>query len=142
MIIAKKQLTRYTGYIEIFDISLCKENYFMADLLNIKSALEMLGDDKELLRELFTSFIKDKPFDKFHLLRLEKKTDKTEAAKYVHLYKGAGRQIGAERLAKSGQALEDVLRKKTEGNIEELTEDFEKDLRLTFAAVKDALEVI
>jgi len=114
----------------------------MADLLNIKSALEMIEDDKDLLRELYTSFVKDKPFDKAHLVDLEKQPDTTEAAKYVHLFKGAGRQIGAERLALSGQALEDVLRKKTTGNVEELTETFVTDLNLTFSAVKDALKVI
>jgi HPt (histidine-containing phosphotransfer) domain-containing protein len=114
----------------------------MAQVLNIQAALDMLGGDKPLLKELLISFIKDTVFDEQKLLDLEKLPDTQEAGKYVHLFKGAGRQLGAERLGESGQALEDVLRGKKEGAIPELTASFITDYKLTLAAVNDALEIL
>lgn len=114
----------------------------MAEVLNLKSALEMIGEEKDLLRELLVSFATDKVYDEKQLRALEQQSDTTEAAKYVHLFKGAGRQLGAERLGESGQALEDVLRGKTIGNIATLTSTFTSDYQLTLAAVKDAIEIL
>ena len=114
----------------------------MSEVLNVKSALEMIGGEKELLRELLSSFATDKVFEESHLLELERMSDTTEAAKYVHLFKGAGRQLGAERLGESGQALENVLRKKESGDITALTRKFVSDYTLTLAAVKDTLDVL
>src|SRR5574344_2120307 len=111
----------------------------MAQVLNIQAALDMLGGDKPLLKELLISFIKDTVFDEQKLLDLEKLPDTQEAGKYVHLFKGAGRQLGAERLGESGQALENVLRKKESGDITALTRKFVSDYTLTLAAVKDTL---
>ena len=111
-------------------------------VLNIQSALEMMGDDKDLLKELLTSFVTETIFEEQKLLDLEAQPDTTEAAKYVHLFKGGGRQLGAERLGESGQALEDVLRGRKTGNIPELTKAFVSDYKLTVAAVKDALEIL
>jgi len=114
----------------------------MAQVLNIHSALDMLGGDKDLLKELLTSFVTDKPFDRQKLIALEQQQDTEEAAKYVHLFKGAGRQLGAECLGESGQALEDVLRGKKPGVVPELTRQFVSDYELALAAVKDALEIL
>lgn len=114
----------------------------MAQLLNVQSALDMLGGDKDLLKVLFTSFLKDTIFDEAKLRELEKQTDTIEGAKYVHLFKGAGRQLGAERLGESGQMLEDVLRGRKNGSVSELTDTFVSDYRLTCAAVKDALNIL
>jgi HPt (histidine-containing phosphotransfer) domain-containing protein len=114
----------------------------MSEVLNVKSALEMIGGEKELLRELLSSFAVDKVFEESRLLELEKQSDTTEAAKYVHLFKGAGRQLGAERLGESGQALENVLRGKEAGDVQALTRQFVCDYALTLAAVKDTLDVL
>lgn len=113
----------------------------MKETLNLKSALEMLGGEKELLVELLQTFVNDKHYDEKKLIELEKNSDTIEAAKYVHYFKGAGRQIGAEKLGESGQALEDVLRLKTTGNIESLTKAFSADYELTVKAVNEALEL-
>src|SRR5574344_1665832 len=43
----------------------------MSEVLNVKSALEMIGGEKELLRELLSSFATDKVFEESHLLELE-----------------------------------------------------------------------
>ena len=113
-----------------------------AEILNLEAALEMTGGEKALLLDLLNAFLNDAPFDEARLLSLEAKEDSTEAAKYVHYYKGAARQLGAEKLAKSGQALEDVLRKKTTGNIPQLNKAFIADYQLTAEAIQDSLEIL
>ena len=83
-------------------------------LLNLTAALEMVGNEKELLIDLLNAFVNDTPFSSEKLDNLRSDSQE-EAAKYVHYYKGAARQIGAEILAAAGQALEDVLRGKKNG---------------------------
>ncbi len=114
----------------------------MSEILNIRSALDMLGGEKELLTELLQTFVNDKHLEKERLLELEAKPDTTEAASYVHYFKGAGRQIGAEKLGESGQALEDVMRGKTSGDVEILNSLFLNDYEDTLKAVKEALELL
>lgn len=114
----------------------------MSEILNIRSALEMLGGEKELLAELLQTFVNDKHLEKDRLLELEAKPDTTEAASYVHYFKGAGRQIGAEKLGESGQALEDVMRGKTSGDVQILNSLFIKDYEDTVKAAKEALELL
>ncbi len=107
------------------------------ELLNIAAALEMLGGEEELLQELIKAFIDTEPFDFDKLLSLEEKEDKSEAAKYVHYYKGAARQIGAEILASTGQKLEDILRGKTNGYMDAVNKVFKNDFEKTIAALKE-----
>ena len=93
----------------------------MAELLNTESALEMVGGDLGLLRELLEGYLNDRIFDVNELDKLIQTKDEggnsIEAAKYVHYFKGAARQLGAEILGESGQALEDVLRGKKQGDL-------------------------
>ena len=49
----------------------------MAQLLNLASALEMLGGEKNLLKELLTDFACGKQFKKEELVRLEQMEDIT-----------------------------------------------------------------
>lgn len=114
----------------------------MSEILNIRSALDMLGGEKELLIELLKTFVNDKHLEKQKLLELEAKLDTSEAAGYVHYFKGAGRQIGAEKLGESGQALEDLMRGKTTGNVEVLNSLFLKDYEDTVKAVNEALQIL
>lgn len=114
----------------------------MSEILNLNDALDMLGGETDLLKELLETFVNDKIFDEDKLIELESREDTTEAAKYVHYFKGAGRQIGAEKAGESGQALEDVLRGKTTGNIKDLTHSFTEDYKQTLCAVKKALEIL
>jgi len=112
------------------------------ETLNLASALEMVGNEKDLLIELMQEFVKAQPLAEEKLIMLEKAADKTEAAKYVHFYKGAARQLGAEVLAASGQALEDVLRGKKEGNIDSLNKCFISDYKAAFDAINAALSIL
>ena len=114
----------------------------MEQILNITSALEMLGGEKDFLKELLTDFVQGKLFSITELESLEQEEDKTEAAKYVHYFKGAARQIGAEQVARSGQALEDVLRGKTTGDLASLNEQYAQDIKAAVAAINIALKKI
>ncbi|MBP5442481.1 MAG: Hpt domain-containing protein [Treponema sp.] len=100
----------------------------MAELLNVESALEMVGDDRDLLKELLEGYLNDRIFDSSKLEGLTNVKDEngncTEAAKYVHYFKGAAKQLGAEILGEAGQALEDVLRGKKQGDLAELIKAF------------------
>lgn len=93
-------------------------------ILNTAAAMEMVDNDISLYKILLESYISDKVLEQTKLEELESLEDTTEAAKYVHYFKGAARQLGAELLAQAGQNLEDVLRKKTEGNVSELNRTF------------------
>lgn len=93
-------------------------------ILNTAAAMEMVDNDISLYKILLESYISDKVLEQTKLEELESLEDTTEAAKYVHYFKGAARQLGAEVLAQAGQNLEDVLRKKTDGNVSELNRTF------------------
>jgi HPt (histidine-containing phosphotransfer) domain-containing protein len=112
------------------------------ETLDLSSALEMLGGEKELLIELLKSFVSGNRLNKGELERLEALPDKTEAAKYVHFYKGAARQLAAQKLAASGQSLEDVLRGKKDGDLKALNEAFLADYDEAFEAITGSLEVL
>ena len=85
------------------------------ETLDLSAALDLLGGEKELLVELLKAFVSGDRLDGAKLERLEALPDKGEAAKYVHFYKGAARQLAAQKLSASGQALEDVLRGRKAG---------------------------
>ena len=110
-------------------------------IFNAKKALELVDNDKELLKILMESFLSET----FEASVLESKIDSRqpeEAASYVHHTKGAGRQLCAELLAEAGQNLEDVLRGKTQGNIRELTEKMVSEYDRAVFAIKNCLERI
>ena len=85
-----------------------------------KAALELLDNDEELLSVLIDSFLNENKFEKSVLENLIESGKTKEAASYVHSIKGAARQLCMEKLKSSGQALEDVLRGKTIGDIPSL----------------------
>ena len=112
------------------------------EVLNIRSALSMMDGDKELLKTLLESYTGTEILDEKKLLALESEEDTTEAGKYVHKFKGAGKQLGAEILGESAQNLEDVLKKRKVGDIKKLTENFIKDYKEAISAMKEALEIL
>lgn len=105
------------------------------EVFNRKLALEMVGEEEDLLRELENAFVYDKKFQISHLEDLENSGQLKEAADYVHYFKGAARQLAAEKAAFAGQALEDVLRGKKEGSIKDLNGSF-------MTALFESIEVI
>ncbi len=92
-----------------------------------QSALELVDNDEDLLSILVDSFLSENKFEKPVLENLIASGKLAEAASYVHATKGAARQLCLEKLKDSGQALEDVLRGKTEGNISELVQQMLTD---------------
>ncbi len=101
-----------------------------------QKALELVGDDQELLTILLNEFIQTE-FSLNHLIELIQQNKKTEAAGYTHRVKGAARQLSMEKLAQSGQKLEDVLREKTTGKVLPLVEDFYKDYEQALTQAKN-----
>lgn len=113
----------------------------MSEILDLETALEYVGGEKELLDELLTAFVNDKHFSMEELISLEKK-DSIEAAKYVHYFKGAGRQLCANLLNQKGQALEDFLRGKTQdpqADLEKLNKDFLEAYNQAYEEIKKAI---
>jgi len=84
----------------------------------------MLGGDKSLYDILIKSFLYDVPFDEKQLDLLITAGKNEEAGTFVHRCKGAAGQIGAEQLHEAGQALEDVLKGRTQGDIPVLQAKF------------------
>lgn len=110
------------------------------EVFNKQLALEMVGNETELLKMLELSFVNDKKFDIDILVNLEKEKNFMEAAAYVHSFKGAARQIAAEKAAAAGQNLEDVLRGKKEGNLETLNAVFESELMCAIHEIQHEIE--
>lgn len=108
------------------------------EILNLKYALELVGDEEELLNDLLQSFLDEKKLDEEKLEKLIKENHE-EAAFYVHYIKGASRQVAAERLAEAGQNLEDVLRKRKDGNLEELKKNFTCEYKIAREAIENAV---
>ena len=110
----------------------------MSEIFNKKIALEMVGDDSELLSILVQAFLSvEFSPEKLNELVLSQKN--AQAASYVHRVKGAARQLALEKLAQSGQLLEDVLREKQTGNTDSLKEDFCRCYTESIAVIKDEL---
>ncbi len=106
-------------------------------VLNLQSALELLDNDRDLLKILMESFINDMPFDTEKLDKMISSKNYDEAAKYVHAVKGAGRQLCAERLALAGQELEDVLRHKKEGDTTALASKMKDEYTSALNEIKE-----
>lgn len=111
------------------------------DIINIDEALKLLDGEKLLLKKLLESFVNDKKFDVNYLNQLIEKNWE-EAASYVHYYKGAGRQLACKKLAHSGQELEDILRKRTEGNLQEKIKIFQEDYIETLNKIQEILFIL
>lgn len=112
---------------------------YMSEILNIEKGLDLADNDKELYVELLKLYSTEAKFDVKELNDLIMKSEE-EAASYVHRAKGAARQIAGELAAAKGQEIEDILRKKAEGNLAPLINDFVKLLDETMKAVKKYLE--
>lgn len=110
-------------------------------VLNSKKGLDLVDNDKELYKVLLDTFVNESKFEPSELKELVALQKMNEAASYVHAVKGAGRQIGAERLAFAGQQLEDVLRGKTTGNIDELCKKVVEEYKAALEEVKKFIQM-
>lgn len=104
---------------------------------NREEALELLGGDQELLKILIDSFLNENKFEEAELQRLIQKDDLSQAASYVHATKGAARQLCLENLKETGQALEDRLRGKSDGDLELLCHQMLKDYQEAIKVLSD-----
>ncbi|MBQ5491570.1 MAG: Hpt domain-containing protein [Treponema sp.] len=108
-------------------------------VLDINQALELVDGETDLLCSLLESFVNTKHFDRTQVESLVAQEKLDQAASYVHYFKGAARQLYAQECAAAGQALEDVLRKRTEGDIPSLTDAFEAAYGRALKAAGQAL---
>ena len=108
-------------------------------LVNKEEALARLDNDAELYKDLITMFFEDPQFLPEDLEKLVAEQKYEEGGKLSHLLKGVSGTLGAEDLFDASKNLEDILKGKKEGNIEEsktlLLDLFEK----TSVALKEVL---
>ena len=107
------------------------------NILDAEQGLDFVDNDRKLYSELLYSFINDKPFDSAHLEKLVAQNNFEEAAKYIHLFKGAAAQLGAKQLASDAELLYEVLRGKTQGDTQALIQQFVSSYEKTIAAVRE-----
>lgn len=98
-------------------------------IFNLKKALDLVDNDKNLLALLIDSFLNENKFERSELDSLINQKEFEEAAGYVHAAKGAARQLCLENLQTSSQKLEDALRGKTQGDIAALEDNMADDYR-------------
>ncbi len=108
-------------------------------ILDSAFALDLVDNDKDLYKILLESFLNDTSFEESELDRLICEKKLKEAAGYVHAVKGAGRQLGAKRLAAAGQRLEDALRGKTNeiDNVANLSKDVKTEYERALKEVQE-----
>ena len=111
-------------------------------LINKEDALARLDNDTELYKDLITMFFEDPQFLPEDLEKLIADQNYEEGGKLSHLLKGVSGTLGAEDLFNASKNLEDILKGKKEGDIEEgknaLLDLFEK----TSVALKELLETL
>lgn len=93
-------------------------------LIDLESAMDMFGGEKKLYAQMIDSYLNENPFEPQHLDQLLSEKKFEEAGTYVHKCKGSSAQLGASPLAAAGQALEDVLKGRSQGDIPSLKKTF------------------
>lgn len=106
----------------------------MENILDINAGLDLVDNDKELYLDLLNFYLTENNFDVKTLENLIMKNEE-EAASYIHRVKGASRQICAKAASEKGQEIEDILRKKKEGNLAPLINEFCRIYDATVKAV-------
>jgi|GEM_PF-190346 len=110
-------------------------------LVDLESALDRVGGDRELLRDVLILFLQDLPLtlarleDAYHGKKLE------EIRRIAHTLKGAAGNIGADRLRDKAALLEKAAEK---GNIQDVNRFFEELVAMaqrTEQLLKEFLEV-
>jgi two-component system, sensor histidine kinase and response regulator len=110
-------------------------------VLNAEAAIENMGGDAELYRNVATMFLQMEN-DFAARFTEELQTDSTVAIRHAHTLKSVAGTIGAERLAKSAADLEQATRICEKSEIEAVLEHVSNDLSLVLPAIKAGLEKI
>lgn len=111
----------------------------MNKIFDKEKALSYVDNDNELLKILIQAFL-DTEFSVETLNKFIASRRAVDATSYVHRVKGAGRQLAMEKLALSGQILEDVLRGKSQAELKPLIQNFYADYEQAVQAVKPELD--
>ena len=108
--------------------------------LDVEGSLKRMGDDRELLRDLYDAFLADAPF-KLGMLREAVGRDGMEqVVKHAHSLKGAAAAIGAERCRALAESLEHVGRGSRPGVAAELLAQVEAEVAYLVQALSRQAE--
>lgn len=108
-------------------------------LINKEDALARLDNDTDLYKELINMFFDDPQFKPEDLEKLIADKNYEEGGKLSHLLKGVSGTLGAEDLFAASKNLEDILKGKKEGNIEEAKTQLLDLFEQTSVALKELL---
>lgn len=106
-------------------------------LLNVPQALERLGDDLELLQELWEDFARQAPADLDQLRAALSAKDPERLQHRAHSLKGVSAAIGAERLQQAAAKLELEAATGMPAALEALCCDLEQVLALSLEAIRN-----
>lgn len=109
-------------------------------LINKEDALARLDNDTELYKDLISMFFDDPQFKPEDLEKFIEDKNYEEGGKLSHLLKGVSGTLGAEDLFNASKNLEDILKGKKEGNIQEGKDQLISIFESTSIALKELLE--
>lgn len=105
--------------------------------VDIEQALELMGGDKDLYKEVLAMYIEDPQFSNEELQQALLDNNYEKAQKLVHLLKGIAGTLGAQQLFEICKTTDLVFKKKAEGNIQELCEKIYPLFTETYNEIKN-----
>jgi len=104
------------------------------NIFDEKRALELIGNDKNLLDELMEYFINETPKIMAQLEQLFQDNNEQEMERVSHMLKGMGRNLAMQRFAEASEIAEDFAREKQKNkfhdSLSRIAEEFEKIKKL------------
>ncbi|MBE6349499.1 MAG: Hpt domain-containing protein [Spirochaetaceae bacterium] len=91
--------------------------------IDVEQALELMGNDKELYKEVLEMYLKEPQFSNEELQQALLQHDYDKAQKLVHLLKGIAGTLGATKLFEHCKTTDLVFKKKASGNITKLCQE-------------------
>lgn len=109
-------------------------------LFNFEETLERFGGDKELLVELTDMFVNQNSFESDILQKMIAQGDFIQGASYVHKLKGSCGTLGCEVLYDQCVKLENILKGKTTGDVQQEADSLCEIYESTVAELRTWLE--
>ncbi|OJF76190.1 MAG: hypothetical protein BKP49_08570 [Treponema sp. CETP13] len=107
------------------------------NLIDYEEAIARFDNSIDLYKMLIPYWFEKKQFESSELLTLEKKEDKKACAEYVHAMKGAAKNLGANKLGKAAQHLENLYTGREDGDTSEAIKEVQTLFDATSTALKE-----